>query len=417
MSRATTAEMDRGRSVSIVVALLIVGALWSLTADGPGDFRADEVADSTADWLVTRAALDGADPYSDVRDLAEASPTSYVVFRGKSMGDGAFVHPRPPGALLLQTPIVLLDPRLLHAVMAMTITGALGVMLIVSQRLTNAPLWAVYLGIVALVVARPTAVGVVFGVQSGVIALLVLGGWMLNRGSDSALGGAAVGLAATLKLFPALLFLVLVRYRRYRAAGSLVMVTLTLNLTGMWLFDIDLSDVRRGLDEAVTTWLPFNANASIGAALDWFGMATATAASTSWPLAAALAVGVVLARPHEDLAYAMVLVLALLGSPLSWEHYDIALIPFAAMGWSHGPGKVGRFLIASWAAVFVASGVVHRLPISTDMSVLLTGSIAFGARWVLLLGLGLVALAGRRATRPGGYSRRHPPTSEIRRDV
>lgn len=397
-------DMDRGRCFAIVVALVLVGALWAPTLDGPPGYAAHEAADSTADWLVTRTALDGGDPYADIASIAESQEPTYVVFRVPSMGPGDFVHPRPPGALLLQVPLTLLSTPALHVLMAMTVTGALAGLIILSRHIAGLPVWTVYAGILIGVLARPVALAVAFGVQSGIIALLVVAGWWWTREKDGWRGGVAIGLAATLKLFPALLVLVLLRFRRFKAATALLVTLAVLNLAGMAVFGIGLSEVKQGLDEAVVTWLPFDANASIGAALDWLGVQAGTAGTLSWVIAGAAAVVFLIRPPRFDWAFAVVLVLALLGSPLSWEHYDLALIPFVALAWRDARTGLPRVAIGIWATSFVLSGVVHRLDLSVWLKVLLTGSVAFATRLVLLAALLILAWARQERSLPAAPS-------------
>jgi hypothetical protein len=76
--------------------------------------------------------------------------------------------------------------------------------------------------------------GTHLGQVQNLVAALVLGGWLaLDRGRDR-LGGALLGLAAAVKLFPALLVLPLAWSRRWTAAGALTIAAITPFLLVPW---------------------------------------------------------------------------------------------------------------------------------------------------------------------------------------
>jgi hypothetical protein len=176
------------------------------------------------------------------------------------------------------------------------------------------------------------------------LGLLVVAGWYCLRRGRPILGGVAVGAAASLKLFPALLLVYfLLRHRRAFWAGAATFVLLnaaTMTVVGPQFF-LDYAQTAR---HVALTWEADLDNWSLLGALHHLGAVAGTPAIASRPvfLAVALVVvsglcGLVLwSRPSDsrtDLHYSLFVVAMLLLSPTCWSHYFVLLLlPIAVLG-------------------------------------------------------------------------------------
>jgi alpha-1,2-mannosyltransferase len=367
---------------SWVIGLIVLALVTPLTAD------------STADWLVASAARNGADPFTGLRVLSEDFQVPYVSPAWVEVGDQAWIHPRTPAALLLLQPSTLLSPSKLVFVLGVVTLVGLGVMGVFQlSRIGGRPWHAGLMLASVLLVSAPIVRAIQFGSWSFLLALAIGGAWVSFRNHDGWLGGIAIGFAIALRLFPALLLLPLLLFRRVKASATAISSAFALNLIGAVTLDIPLSHALKNLFTAGETWIGINGNGSLVAqiqrslgipSLEIVAWLVALTAGYSWWLRRRGA--------RFDLVFAVSVVAMLLISPLSWEHYDAMLIPVVAFLLGRGSPIVAKVTASMWL-ILMTAGFMARQP--WEQAGLLASGITSLVGRVLLLG-GLVYAALRK---------------------
>ena len=299
----------------------------------------DPTFDLRADRLTALAALDEADPYVPLSELTD---------RYDSDLGWAHVHPRTPGALVLQAPLALVPESGLRLVsVAMTAGAVVGTAVIGMRLRPSRP--AVVAAVAMLFGVTSVAVeSVSVGAQSSLVALLLAFAWWRIRAGEDAAGGVAVGAAITLKVFPWLILVLLLGKRRRTAAWAVGSVT-ALNGLGLLFPGVGLG----GALEAVSS-----ANLSESAELN----GSLIRLLGEWIPAGALTVGLavvgmvvvtaIVRAPWEmDRQWFAVLAVSLAVSPLIWRHYALVLIPAAV--WMVLRGGVAGRAVAAGSAVLL----------------------------------------------------------------
>jgi hypothetical protein len=309
-----------------VVATALLGVVYLVgTIDATFDLRADR--------LVTKAAIDGLDPYAPVDSLAD---------RYGSDLHWDHVHPRTPGALVLQLPLAFLSESLLRSVAVGMTAAALAGTVLVGLRLWD-PRLVVSLAVVAVfAITSPAVESATVGAQSSVVAFLLAVAWWRARHREDAVAGVALGVAVTLKLFPWLI-VVLLMFRRPRTGLVAIGSGVVLNGLGLLYPGVDVPGVVTALSS--TTWSGSSAlNGSVVRLLDGVISHTALALALA---AVGLAATFLIARQtwSFDRQWFAVLGVCLVVSPLVWRHYALALIP-ALLWMAARTGLVGRIVSA-----------------------------------------------------------------------
>lgn len=185
-----------------------------------------------------------------------------------------------------------------------------------------------------------------------IFAMLAAAFWLLRRGRDGA-AGAIVGLAAAVKLTPAILAVYFLAAKRYRAAAGAAAAgaaALAISLAGagfgnhLLFLDGILPALSRGAATFANQSLAgFIARVGMDTTMNVFqfvdeplGIRIASRAVSAAVILASLAIGRRLAlRDREDGAaagFALVVAGTLLASPISWEHHYVqALVPLALL--------------------------------------------------------------------------------------
>lgn len=327
----------------VAVLAAFTAALW----DGP--LRG---TDSTLDWLVVQAASTGVNPYTPLDELG-------AMFGVEGLSPG--VAPRLPGALVV-----------LSGLLPFSVAGAFDTMLLLnSAALIVLFIWALpqlawskrHL-VVALSPALLASTAVYSNFRLGqwsiLIALLIAFAW-LRAVRLPALSGAALGVAAALKLWPALVLVPLVFGRNRRAVAAATGMFAGLNALGLLIYRLAPSEVIIGMS-ASTTWTNHPGNGSV---FGFIGLGPATLG-----LVVTVAVGaLVLAWNRAPATMApLAIVLGTLVSPVSWEHYDVALIAVAV--WCLGQNQTTRLIGALWL-VWQVVGTLSGLLVGPHMAALL----------------------------------------------
>lgn len=358
-----------------------------------------QFADSTTDWLVASAASQGVDPRSDLRELSARFDIPYVTPPVAEVLSRPWIHPRTPASLLILQPATLFGPEQLREIvvaLSLVTLGVIGVRFI--PRVTG---WAWPTGLVLavlLLLSGPVIRGLQFGSWSLLLAGMIAYVWWATRETDSRRAGAVLGLAISLRLFPALLLVPLVLRRRWRTVVTAVVVGSALTGLGMLAFDLSIAEAVSSLSSASDTWLTIGSNASLARPL--FTVLGVPPIVTV--IALSLVAAIVLWRidgagaGRFDVMLSVTVVAMVLAAPLSWEHYDaMLLLPLGVLIGTQGnrSARVSGWL---WLGV-ITLGYFLRQP--WESAFLDTGSISFGGRLILVAGVSALITACLREPR------------------
>lgn len=366
------------RSVRWTRPALVVVAIAVLLSSATVAFGFDPLdADIKYDWLVTREALrSGGDAYRDVLEMAHDEGVSVAVHAGAGV-ETLTGHPRPPGTIVLQLPLVAVPYDLLFATSVLVATLALGVVVFLVDRRRNPRSALISAG--ALLLTAPLWVNYRYAGQAAVVAALALAGWSALRDRDRALGGVLIGLASVLKLFPAFLIIPLLLTKRWKASLALVGTGLILNLMGLGLPGVSAGRALPELASATATWVGVPANGSLVRPLIAMGLPAAVAQVAALSLVALLVGVLVWQRKAVARRAAMLpfpwLAIGLLVIPLSWNSYDLAIAPalsLMATSANRRSHLLGLFGLGLWLAPVLVwpNGVTLYGPLSMFVRVL-----------------------------------------------
>jgi alpha-1,2-mannosyltransferase len=212
------------------------------------------------------------------------------------------------------------------------------------------------------------------------LLLVLLAGatWCLVRGSAAG-AGLFIGVAAALKVFPALLILYLAIRRKWTAATTALMTAILLTIVPVFVYGrAAFEDLLRNFWRlAHSGWPVRGNNQSLVAALDRFvygfgldgvrsvveaPLAAALFGVIAFALGALLLALLVTTRPAQTTIpseVAAVTVLAILLSPIAWDHYWTLLLPaFLILSESRNPALFGRpAQYAFWGAAILTTGL------------------------------------------------------------
>lgn len=345
-----------------------------------------EGPDIVADWLVTRAAVDGADPYANPEELAARYGVEYRFRTTPELDSAAVSHPRTPGALVVMTPLLLFPPERLNALAVAVTLVCIVLVVLLGLDMARAPSWLAVPIVLLALPTPPTILALHHATQSGVVALLVTYGiWTTSR-RDSAAGGLALGVATVLKVFPLLLLLPLALGRRRRAgllfAGSVAALT----LAGFAFPEVGPAVALDALQTAGSNWITLSANGSLARVLTLAGVSPAAAPLLCGVTVGLVAVAVVIVGARRGVRLEdqllVTLAIALLWIPLSWIHYDLALYPVAVVA-GVGVWKLEAHVVAR--SLCVALVGLSFAPLAMDPGLLGAGRRTLLAAALLVL--------------------------------
>jgi hypothetical protein len=346
------ASRARAKDVSLAHLFLALGVL--LTIVGLYVFCVGSVSrvawssypyDFNVNWIAAHRLVDGQAIYDRTASTAQA-----VASLGPTMGrgvNGPFVSfIGPPSTALLHVPFLALSHRM--AVLwfrLIAVVGIIGSLALTSRVLPRgARLGGFLLGLGAALASFPLAHTIALGQGHEFVMLgLALGTWGSAR-RRWGVAGIGLGVAAVLKVSPALLVVYLVArgHRRpaWWAAGTAVVLSAAAALVGrpseLWTWFRDVApDIGRGslhvFNQAVVGWLARlsasgNANFLVQSVLDRRWQVVA------YLLAAVLLIALWRKRRNQELIpleLGIVVLVALAAGPLTWDHYLVwAFIPF-----------------------------------------------------------------------------------------
>lgn len=264
----------------------------------------------------------------DGRPLSQVSYAGYLPFT------------YPPAAALAFTMLAVLPWPVAAALTTAASEAGLAAALYLALRLRPVPGWlsraaAARIALAAAAAAiwlEPVRTTLSYGQVNVLLVLLIL--WDLSRPDGARLKGAAIGLAAGLKLTPAIFILYLLATRRYRAA-AIASATLTGTIAAGYVVVPASSAWYWGgtfLDPAHVGGVSLTMNQSLSGLID----RAAGTARPGWPAVAAVALaglaGLALAaragRAGDDATgFSLCAIAGLLACPISWTHHWVIAVP------------------------------------------------------------------------------------------
>jgi hypothetical protein len=321
-----------------IVAAAIVLALSStafLTIALPAIRSPDKaIRDFSIDYSAARAWRDGGDPFAST----SANVSRYVAPRTIDEPEW-----HPPLYVSLFLPLSFLPYRAAASVWALLSIAALvlaGALL--ARDLGYAPRWGA-IGGAAATFAPPLVSDLGHGQMNSILVLLLVLAWRSLR-EERAVGAIALGAAAAIKFFPAVVILAILRGDRRTglravawAAGLSVAAALVMGHIGSW-FDAasQVSDVYATRPDNFSVTAVFVRG--IGTAA---GMTVVGVAATVF----------LLVRPR---GFWCAVIVALAAWPVVWPHYLSLAVPWAALAIARSRDGV-RIAATGAAAVLVVA--------------------------------------------------------------
>lgn len=235
-------------------------------------------------------------------------------------------HPRPPAALLLQAPSLLMSPTTVLHWGGLFMVGSLLVVLVAAAVTSRLPAWKV-LAFGPLIALSPQLLfqyeWAKFG--TGVVPAVAVGLALVRIGRVRG-AGLAFGIAAAVQLWPAILLVGLVRIGARRAAVQGTFAGLVLTLVGLALPGVSVSGTLDVLRFAGDYFLGSFANGSVAGVVAWLG---APQGVTPFVFMAGIAVWLwgLTQQQSQFWFISWSLMAGLIISPLSWGLYWLTAIP------------------------------------------------------------------------------------------
>ncbi|HVW24563.1 MAG TPA: glycosyltransferase family 87 protein [Polyangiaceae bacterium] len=334
--RLKPGTVQRVLHLAFVLVALVLAVRWARAALPrylPKDWAMAHVLDALEDWGAARLYLDGVNPYSKAG--AEALHTV------------AFGH--PPTALLWVLPLAPLEKPIAAELMSLSTWFLLALGLYICARELRFPS-PIALSILLFGWALTTEGLLVHfhAIQSSEqIAFALVVAWVYLRRGREVPAGIALAVAATFKLFPGVLFLVLLLARRFRAfvvaclGFGLAVAVVTVRFgVGLWKeFLVQQEPIAK-------LWMGHVRNQSLTGAIMRLLQPLCVAPPVPTPKANFIATAIALvllalaafasrralrrARTEDpraiDVPFALFSTIAVFINPWIWEHYWVLLI-------------------------------------------------------------------------------------------
>jgi hypothetical protein len=249
--------------------------------------------------------------------------------------------PRTPAAVLFQAPLLLIPEAILMPVVTLSVVGLTLFALWLTSVITGVDwrrlVWVAPL----LLISYPVVTSISYGsISVMVTVVLILTAWAFR---DRTWSGVPLGLAAAIRLWPALIIVGFWIAGRRRAAYLALAVLVMANVAGLLLPGVTVEGSLASLIQGGGDWMHHTQNSSMALVFDWFGL-PAMAATGAVSL-----LGLLMAVRNPDHAIPICLVTALLASPLSWPTYMLAALPVVIVWWRSG----GRIPVAVLSAPLI----------------------------------------------------------------
>lgn len=290
-------------ATAVAVAILVTSG-----ASYPWPLYVGHFPDVVSDKYTALAALDGSGPYATLDELAHRY--------GFAEAGWPAPHPRPPAALLVQLPLVLIpDPAILWVAVAATLAKTVSLFW-ASARVAGVD---TRLGAAALLVFMalpPFRASILYAVVTPVPWAIVFG-WLLLR-LRPGWAGALFGFAAAVKLWPAIIVAALLFRRDTRRVALIGVVTATaLTGAGLLLPGVSISGTVEALRTAGAVFGVTEGSISLYAAIGGWAVLVGGAVF-AWAVAGG---------PDRRIGGAVVA--GLLMSPIVWAGYWLSALPGA----------------------------------------------------------------------------------------
>ena len=276
--------------------------------------------DLIAEQMVARAVVDGIGPYAPLSELQE---------RYGGPVDWEFTSPRTPAAIGLVVPMASIPTATLIQVMTVVHVTAMLAVAILSARMAGRSLKVTALMFPLLVGSGPGGSMIAHANLSPLIGLAVVWTWWSLRKGDSWVAGLPLGIAASVRLFPGVLALVLLVGGRRRAGLVALAATVALNLAGLLIPGVTFAGSVRAL-AGTDEFFAHSGSFSVAGVAVRYGLPFSIGRSASLLLPAILVLWVVIERPRWERGMLLTAPLMLLVNPTSWPHYMATAGPSVA---------------------------------------------------------------------------------------
>ncbi|HKV83234.1 MAG TPA: glycosyltransferase family 87 protein [Ktedonobacterales bacterium] len=318
-------------ALAVVVQLLVLARI-RLTAVGP------QGGDLCQDVVAVHRMLRGQNPY--VR-LSACGPLAFSL--------------HPPFSLLVVAPFAVWPVAVAGLLWDVASLGMLALALALITRELRLTLQPAYLALLlGLLIFWPPLLDTLLEAQMSLALLLLLTlAWRWSRHERPALAGSALGLAAALRLFPALAALYFLLRRDRKALVGMAASFLAASLLALPFVGIDgyKSLIGNSVPNTSAAWGRSPHNASLWGFADHL-IAGSGAGRVGFVLVAAYLASLAVvtwrnrgrASRDDALTLLMYYPAMLLVSPLGWQYYFVFLLPPVivvahAVGWLGGPAR------------------------------------------------------------------------------
>jgi alpha-1,2-mannosyltransferase len=293
----------------------------------------------------------------------------------------------PPFAILALTPFALVAQ--LSLPLAKSIYALLGVACVAWSIARFGSAGRQHLVWAVAAVAVPLQINFDYlNINAPLLALVVAAGFDLARGRD-ARAGVWLGLATALKVFPGLLLLYAAYRGRWRAATLGAGLALGLSVCALLPLGVSgaVASGRNWLtNSSAGVWVLHRRNQSFPALLSRAGMPHVGIIAMDLLLLTLAAIALWRSPPDDDIVHDMgiVALLAIVLSPIAWDHYFLLAFPAWVAVLSHAPTARPRAAGIALIIAGVATSGMLTIGSATLRGILLEHSI-FGWGALILL--------------------------------
>jgi hypothetical protein len=297
----------------------------------------------------------------DLRDLAKEFGVPYQPVIDL---DVPILSYRSPGGLLILYPLVFVDWHLAHVLGGVVgLLCFLWMLLVQTPRYCQVPIENLLLPLALAASSSAFIESSYFGALSALIGTLMVA--VVSKPERPA-SGIALASATALKLYPGLLFVPFLA-RSHKTLKIAALFFAVLSVLGMVIFELSATETLSLFLQGPRGWLTFRANTSLVAAL-------LGESAPSWLFAAVVLGGIAWMwwfSRHKPLMQSLALAVpvALIVSPISWVHYDVALVPIVIWLFTRSGFGLGRVASTAWLVIelvgsqFDEFNAYHALPV------------------------------------------------------
>lgn len=345
---------------------------------------------------------------------------------GPGMPAGGLPFTYTPFASLLFLPLNLLPAKTAYLLWSIASSLVMGMVLrrLLPLEHRNRPLANGLIGLIAsctIVMASHIIFGQV-NVFLMALVLLDVGRTSENRLLARIPNGVLAGIAAAVKLTPALfiVYFIVTRQKPAALASSLAAVVatilaglvypgMTIDFAGRVLWN--LSD-RVSLDGFFATSGNNSVQGALAAAGSWTAM-PATALTLAVAVFGLYAAATIFRRGGRIQAAVVVGITACMVSPVSWMHHWVYLLPGLLLLWVHGGRKTAKFCLASLVVLLATGPNLGDILLGSGEPLLIPLALVFRES-LLLMGFAIVFLLLRQADPPAARDARGRRASRLR---